>query len=187
MCTTKPIRSYEDVRKLKNYFLERGEYRNYLLVTVGLNTALRICDILALKRSDVFYSDNRIKKHISITETKTGKTTTIFINKSVRTALKLYIKNVESKSDYLFAGRSGEPISRIYAFNLIKKAGRAVRIPYDISPHSLRKTFGYYAAQNGTPPAVLMNIYNHSSYEITKRYLGITQDEKDRVFMNVAL
>ena len=42
----------------------------------------------------------------------------------------------------------------------------------------MRKTFGYYAWKYGTPPAVLMDIYNHSSYEITKRYLGIKQDDK---------
>ena len=87
----------------------------------------------------------------------------------------------------MFAGKSFKPISRIYAFKLIKQAGRAVGLPYEISPHSLRKTFGYHAAKNGTPPAVLMQVYNHSSYEITKRYLGIDQDEKDRVFMDVAL
>ncbi len=32
-----------------------------------------------------------------------------------------------------------------------------------------------------------MNIYNHSSYEITKRYLGIEQTEKDEVFLNTFL
>ena len=33
----------------------------------------------------------------------------------------------------------------------------------------------------------LWNIYNHSSYEITKRYLGIKQDDKDSVFLKVNL
>ena len=49
----------------------------------------------------------------------------------------------------------------------------------------MRKTFGYYAWKCGTPPAILMDIYNHSSYEITKRYLGIKQDDKDSVFFKV--
>ena len=52
MKEAKPLRSIKDINKLKNYFLERGEYRNYLLVTVGLNTALRISDILKLKWTD---------------------------------------------------------------------------------------------------------------------------------------
>lgn len=53
--------------------------------------------------------------------------------------------------------------------------------------HNMRKTFGYQAWKQGVQPALLMSIYNHSSYEITKRYLGITQDERDEVFMNVLL
>lgn len=51
----------------------------------------------------------------------------------------------------------------------------------------MRKTFGYYAWKYGTQPAVLMDIYNHSSYEITKRYLGIKQDDKDSVFLSINL
>lgn len=51
----------------------------------------------------------------------------------------------------------------------------------------LSKTFGYYAWKQGTPPALLMDIYNHSSYRITKRYLCIDQDDKDKVFEHVCL
>lgn len=32
-----------------------------------------------------------------------------------------------------------------------------------------------------------MDIYNHSSYAITKRYLGIEQDDKDDVFLHLNL
>ena len=46
MGTTQPIRRLEDVQKLKNYFLQKNEIRNYAMVTIGLNTALRISDIL---------------------------------------------------------------------------------------------------------------------------------------------
>ena len=52
---------------------------------------------------------------------------------------------------------------------------------------ALRKTFGYHAWQQGTPPALLMNLYNHSSYQITKRYLGIGQDERDQVYLQINL
>ena len=32
-----------------------------------------------------------------------------------------------------------------------------------------------------------MDIYNHSTYAHTKRYLGIDQDERDSVFLEVML
>ena len=96
-------------------------------------------------------------------------------------------KNIE-EGDYIFTGRNkNSHLSRSQAFRIIKHAARLLNMEEGISCHSMRKTFGYYAWKCGTPPAVLMDIYNHSSYEITKRYLGIKQDDKDLVFFNVKL
>lgn len=188
MSTTQPIRSYEDVQKLKNFYLEKGEYRNFLLITVCLNTALRICDVLALKWQDVIYEDTgEIKDYIRIKEQKTGKTTVIKINVSIKNAIELYINNCGVGSGYIFVNKRGTALSRVSAFNIIKEGGKAIGLPYEISCHSLRKTFGYHAWKRGTPPAVLMQIYNHSSFEVTKRYLGITQEDKDAVYLTTEL
>ena len=93
-----------------------------------------------------------------------------------------------SGEDYIFKGKNnGGHLSRSQAFRIIKHAAGELNLENGISCHSMRKTFGYYAWKCGTPPAVLMDIYNHSSYEITKRYLGIKQDDKDSVFLNVNL
>ncbi len=89
---------------------------------------------------------------------------------------------------YIFPGRyDNTALSRSQAFRIIKHAADILNLENGISCHSMRKTFGYYAWKCGTPPAILMDIYNHSSYEITKRYLGIKQDDKDSVFLKVNL
>ncbi len=90
--------------------------------------------------------------------------------------------------NYLFFGRNvSHPLSRSQAFRILKTASENLHFEDPVSCHSLRKTFGYHAWQAGVTPVMLMNIYNHSSYQITKRYLGIEQKEIDDVFLNIKL
>ena len=192
MSKTQPIKELNDIKKLENYFLERQEIRNYVLIVMGLNTSLRISDILSLRWCDLYnFKQKKYRKHIIIEEQKTGKHSIIAINKSILSALDKYRKTLSTVEPelYLFTSRTGNnrPISRNRAFHIIKNAIGELGIENNISCHSLRKTFGYHAWKNGVPPALLQQIYNHSSYDITKRYLGITQDEKDDVFLNIML
>lgn len=159
-----------------------------MFVVISLNTALRVQDVLKLKWSDIMQNDGwELKKHLSIEETKTGKHTYIYINDQIKKAVKLYISKCGKKGEYVISNRYGKPLSRFQAFKIVSEGGRECGIEEKISCHSLRKTFGYHAWKNGTPPAMLMQIYNHSSYEITKRYLGIVQDDKDEVFRGIEL
>ena len=41
--------------------------------------------------------------------------------------------------------------------------------------------------ERGVQPALLMELYNHSSYRITRQYLGIEQEDKDRVYLDVQI
>lgn len=188
MKTTKPIKAIKDVKRLKQYYLKRGEYRNYLLVSVCLNSALRISDVLSLRWENVYDTKTEsFKTHISLTEKKTGKKTEIFINSAMRSAFETYLQNgeVENKSGYIFANGSGGHITRMQAYRIIHSGGESIGL--DISCHSLRKTFGYHAWKKGVPPVMLMKIYNHSAFNVTKRYLGIEQEDKDAVFESVGL
>lgn len=192
MCKTDPIKSKEDIDKFKNYFLANGHIRNYAMVSVALNTSLRISDLLQLKWEDVYdIRLQRFKKYIAITEQKTGKKNCIAINKQVKYALNM-LKNsltIVDEKEYIYKSRIGQnqPITRSTAFKIIKKAVYDLNMEGVISCHSLRKTFGYQAWKLGTPPALIMSIYNHSSMEITKRYLSIDQDDKDAVFLDINL
>lgn len=192
MSTSQPLKNKRDIQKLKNYFYIREEYRNYALVTVGLNTALRISDLLHIKWKDVYNEEKQdFYSHIYLNEQKTKKNTIIVLNDSVKKALLLYKEHLEyyNKENYVFNGQKStdKPISRIQAFRIIKDAVDALGFEEHISCHSLRKTFGYQAWREGTEPALLMTIFNHSSYAITKRYLCIDQDDKDQLFLKMNL
>lgn len=192
MSTTQPIRDLEELENLKNYYLKiHPNLRNYALICTGINTALRISDILSLKWQDVYdFQIHAFRRHLSLMEKKTEKKTLIAVNESLRTALSLYMNTLSvcQPEHYIFHGKSPDTaLSRSQAFRIIKSAGQETHLHEHISCHSLRKTFGYHAWTSGASPAVLMIIYNHSSFSITKRYLGIEQDDKDMIFLNLNL
>lgn len=177
-----------DIEKLKQFFYNKGEIRNYVLITLGLNTALRISDLLQIQWQDVWnFKLNKPKKHIIIVEQKTGKIANIYVNKECSACLfelKSFLNNNIRPTDYVFRSRNGQNnhIGRNRAYIIIKSACRRLGYEENLSCHSLRKTFGYHAWKQGISPAVLMSIYNHSSMEVTKRYLSIEQDDKDEVY-----
>ncbi len=197
MNTTQPIRNMEDLELLKNYYQSvNPNRRNYLYIIVSLNTALRVSDVLNLCWGDVYdFTGHRYKEHISLKERKTEKNSIIFINKNVRDALEEYQSDLQDKrqlikpENFLFANSMDDnhPISRVQAFRIVKKAVQECHIEGVVSCHSLRKTFGYHAWKQGVSPVLLMNIYNHSSFRVTKHYLGIDQDDRDQIFQNINL
>ena len=82
MKTTEPIRDKAQVQALLNYYLKRGELRNYLLICLCLHTALRISDVLNLSTADVYdFQSRRVKDSITIVEKKTRKSKTIACTK----------------------------------------------------------------------------------------------------------
>ena len=196
MNTAQPIRSTEDLNNFKKYYKEvRPSKRNLLLIVMGLNTALRISDILGLKWEDVYdFQRKQFKSHILLIEQKTEKQSMIFMNKNIQDTLAEYKEYMREERkwvrgyQYIFRTNSRNiPISRTQAFRIIKEAAEYYNIPGIISCHSMRKTFGYHAWKQGVSPVLLMNIFNHSSYQITKRYLGIEQDDRDTIFENIVL
>ena len=187
-----PIRSVKKINDLKKYLLGSGNMRNYALVVLGFNSALRISDILNLTWVDVFdFEEKQFKTHVYVKEKKTGKNKKFLLNKNATEAILRYKRKLGhiNISDYIFKSREGQnkPITRYMAIKIIKGACEAVGIKEHIGCHSLRKTFGYHSWKKGVPIPVLMELYNHSNQSITKLYLGISQDDIDDVYRLVEL
>lgn len=193
MSTTQPIRNMETLQNFKEYYKkQKKNLRNYTIIILGLNTALRINDLLHLTYNDV-YRNNQVRDHIIIKERKTGKENRILLNQESRSILEIYQKELiktkmyQNGNPYLFPSprKNDAPLSRYQAYRMITAAAKAVGIEEHISCHSLRKTFGYHAWKQGYEPVVLMAIFNHTSFNVTRRYLCIEQDDKDIVYRDI--
>lgn len=192
MGTTQPIRGKEELRRFLGYYKTvRPNLRNYAMATFGLHTALRISDILNLSWGDVYdFERGCFRGHLSLIEGKTGKENIVALNGQLKEVLDCYRDSRDPQpTDYIFSKATDytRPLSRSQAFRIMKKAAEETLHTPHVSCHSLRKTFGYHAWKQGVPPALLMEIFNHSSYAVTKRYLGIAQDERDSIFMGIDL
>ena len=186
MSPTQPIRDKQQARELAEYYLRRGELRNHVLIIMGVHTALRISDILRLKWDNVYdFEHNRVRESLSVTEKKTNKAKVVALNDRIMRALTLYSQTAK-RGGFLIKSPRGGAISRVQAYRIIRAAAEALNFHMRVSCHSLRKTFGYFAWKSGISPAVIMEIYNHSSFAVTRRYLGVTQDDKNEVYLKLA-
>lgn len=184
-----PIRDKKKLEAMKKY-LKGQSVRDYLMFMIGISSALRISDILNLRVFDI-WDGNKIVPYIKVREKKTDKSKTFPITKNLESAIKAYMQeyNPITLDTYLFASRKGSntPITRQQAHLIISNAAKAVGITDTISTHSMRKTWGYWAYKSGVSLALIMEALNHSNIKETKRYLGITQDDLNEVYINLNL
>jgi integrase len=184
--TVEPIRDKASIDKMYR-LLNDVDTKYALMFKFGLNTGLRISDILPIQVNQILCNGS-FRDHFVLREKKTGKEKKIKINKTLREAIASYIeKNSLTTDSFLFPSRKGEHISRVQAYRVLKECATIAGVE-NFGTHSLRKTWGYWtykASQFNI--GLIMDTFNHSSPKITLLYIGINQDEKDELYSMVQL
>jgi integrase len=190
-----PIRDRKKIAQIKNLLRGEKRYRDLLLFVVGINTALRISDLLQLQIGHFLDDRGRIRQRLWIKERKRGKRHEVVINESIREAFEAYLsanpKIGEKPENYIFFNPKtndySHPIKRGQSWKFITTICREVGLRGNFGTHSLRKTWGYHARMQGVDLALIMHKLNHESIAYTKRYLGITDDELQAVAQRLNL
>lgn len=188
------VKTLEEIEKIKKYFLDRQEYRNYCLFIIGITTGYRISDLLSLKFSDFFKDYETWKREIDILEQKTKKRRTMPISEGLKTAITLYVKNKGGflLNEYVFKSQKGRnaPIDKSSARRIFNDMAIDLDLPYHCSTHFLRKTFAYWFLQihknDVSALAKLQEILNHSSEKITLKYCGIEKKRKEAMLKTLS-
>lgn len=183
------IRDKAVIEKMKRY-LHNKSIRDYTLFVLGINSGLRVSDLLNLRVRDVASSSGKLHDRITLTEQKTGKKKDFPISDASRKALsELLSSSGEMTQDKpLFSSRKGNnPIKRGHAWRILKDAGKFAGIKDNIGTHTMRKTFGYHAYKKGLDLSLIQKLLNHSSPAITLSYIGITKEDMDNVYLNLNL
>jgi len=197
MKEVQPIRDTKKIDAMKSIMKGESNYRDLLLFVLGINTGLRISDILALKWGSFINDGGRLLKsgdRLNVVEIKTKKIKSFMLNRSVAEALKLYHDSLVSVNpdDPIFSSRKTDdgtlqPITRIAAWQMLNRYANMVGLNDGIGTHTLRKTFGYHLYKKGVALEYIQKMLNHSSPAITLRYIGITQEQLNDIYVELNL
>jgi integrase len=178
--TTADYLVWSDAMNLIRKLAKDENFKMSLLVALGCFTGLRISDILALRWEQILSTEE-----FTIIEKKTGKKRVLRLNSQLQQHIQEcyeHIKPISVKSPILVSQKG--TVFTIQRINVIlKEIKRKYRLKVkNFSCHSLRKTFGRQVynmnSENSELALVkLMELFNHSSLAITKRYLGLRQEE----------
>lgn len=175
--------------------------RNKMLFVIGINLGIRASDLRSLKWDFFFDKQDdgslKFKKFYvlqPLKQRKQKKFVKLYFNDAVKSAINNYISEypIDNLGDYLFASRKGnEPVVASSLWRIVKDAAAEAGIEQNIGSHSLRKTFGFWVWHNaedkGKQLVVLSHIFNHSSVEVTRKYIGVLDDEIEDVFNDLNL
>ncbi len=178
--TTADYLIWSDAMNLIRKLAKDGNYKMSLLVAIGCFTGLRISDILSLRWKQILHVSE-----FTIIEKKTGKRRTIRLNPELQKHIEDCFNHIQpiGIESPILVSQKGTTFS-VQRINIIlKELKRKYRLKIKhFSCHSLRKTFGrqvYNMNSDNSELALvkLMELFNHSSVSITKRYLGLRQEE----------
>ena len=178
--TTSDYLEWKEAMNLIRTLYRDGKFQMSLFVSIGCFWGLRVSDILALRWKQILHVDE-----FCIIEKKTGKSRTIRINPQLKRHISDCYQQIHpiGVDAPILVSQKGT-VFTVQRINVILKE---IKTKYDLSIknfscHSLRKTFGRQVYNmNGESAELalikLMELFNHSSVAITKRYLGLRTEE----------
>lgn len=173
-----PITDRSKLDAMADYLYNKS-VRDYIMFEIGINLGIRVTDFTQQKVA--FYRDACEKGYITITPSKTSKykkKITVPINEDLRELIKEYIAG-KADDEWMFPSRKqGYSLTRQQIYRILNEAAEYVGITDSIGCHSMRKTFGYWHYYYNKDVHMLMEIFNHSSEDITMRYIGMTHEEQ---------
>jgi integrase len=177
---------WDDFISLITKLEKDGHYKFCLLISVGVYTGLRISDLLNLTYSDLLIYDT-----FTFIETKSKRKKSVKINKDLKNIVNriLLKSNITDLNQFIFINKYGtKPIDKSYVNVKLKElfSKYEIKVDGDISTHTLRKTFGIRIMEvnnySNESLGLLRELFGHYNIGVTKKYLGIEEQEIKNVY-----
>lgn len=182
-----PIKDSNVLHEVQDTLLNNFQFgrRNYTIFQVGKATLLRVSDVLALRRNEIFDDDGSIKKNAYIRDKKTNKPNILYLKPVKQDLLDYYawIQENNIQSEWLFPSTTHHDrhITEKQFYKIMAKVGDLLGINY-LGTHTMRKTGAYRVyTQSNYNIGLVMTLLNHSSEAMTLKYLGLDQISREKM------
>lgn len=186
-----PIKDTNVLHEVEDTLLHNFRFgrRNYTIFQIGKATLLRVSDVLALRRNEIYETDGSIKKNAYIRDKKTQKPNVLYL-KPVNQVLNDYFQWLTEQninSEWLFPSikHPDRHITEKQFYKIMAKTGDLLGLDY-LGTHTMRKTGAYRVyVQTHYNIGLVMELLNHSSEAMTLKYLGLDQVSREQMLDQV--
>ena len=162
--------------------LEKDElYRELALLTVGIDSMLRVSDLLQLRTRDVLDCFGKVKDQIVNRQQKTSRSVFPVLSEDAIFYLQKWIEQAQKQpNDFLFTsfrrGWTDRPLSDSAYRRIVKNWARSLELDTaNYSTHSIRRSKPIDLREQGVPIEIISELLGHKDIRSTMHYLGINQ------------
>jgi integrase/recombinase XerD len=145
-----------------------GKKRDLAILLTLRHTGIRVGELCALRTGDVVVSER--KGLLTVRRGKRNKYREIPLNADVRHAIAVYLSvRPRVADDHLFISQRGGGLREQAVQNLVAKYARQAGLE-DVTPHTLRHTFGKHTLDAGADLVTVAALLGHERLETTAIY-----------------
>lgn len=168
-----------DVDRLIRTVERHGTTRDLAIVLTLRHTGIRVSELSSVRLGDVETSER--KGSLTVRSGKGSKFRVLPLNVDARQAITAYLKVRPTVSaDHLFIGQRGQGISSRAVELLVTKYARLAGLD-DVTPHTLRHSFGKHALDAGADLVSVAALLGHERLETTAIYTTPSQRDLEKV------
>ena len=157
--------------------------RDAAMLEVLYATGLRASELIGLRLSDL-----RLDAGYLSCVGKGSKERVVPLGADAIAALATYLGSAREallsgrRSESVFVGRGGRPLSRQGFWKLIKAHGRRAGIRTTLSPHVVRHSFATHLLENGADLRVVQMLLGHADISTTQIYTHVNRERLKRLY-----
>ncbi|MDE6209695.1 MAG: tyrosine recombinase [Lachnospiraceae bacterium] len=150
--------------------------RDKAMIQLLYATGMRVSELIRLSLEDL----NMDMRYVTLHNSK--KVRIVSFDTKTKNILKKYLsesRNIlaDDKIENLFVNCNGKEMTRQGFWKIIKGYAKEIGITEDISPHTLRHSFGAHLMENGADIKKVSEAMGHSDISYTNIYAKMTEDK----------